>query len=304
MSKRRQHEEHQNHEAWAIPYGDLITLLLAFFVVMYALSTVNEGKYRVLSESLVAAFRGAPKSLEPVQVGELSRAFHDVQTQQPRTLVPLEVESMASGLEPGGPLDDAAAEGEDAGEATAEEAAAAEALIAELGAKIEEELRELLDADLVKLRRDRYWIEIEINTSVLFPTASAELSADALHIMERLGRVLAATETRIQVEGHTDSVPIRTPVFPSNWELSAARAATVVRMFSIAGVDPARMAAVGFGEFHPVADNTTEEGRSSNRRVVVVVVAARKPRYEESMRVQGSASAAPGAEGDHASTGS
>src|SRR5215207_3641437 len=70
MARRHKHEEHANHEAWAIPYGDLITLLLAFFVVMYAMSSVNEGKYRVLSDSLVAAFNGAPKTLEPIQVGE------------------------------------------------------------------------------------------------------------------------------------------------------------------------------------------------------------------------------------------
>src|SRR4029453_11237005 len=70
MGRRHKHEEHANHEAWAIPYGDLITLLLAFFVVMYAMSSVNEGKYRVLSDSLVAAFNGAPKTREPIQVGE------------------------------------------------------------------------------------------------------------------------------------------------------------------------------------------------------------------------------------------
>ncbi len=70
MGRRHKHEEHANHEAWAIPYGDLITLLLAFFVVMYAMSSVNEGKYRVLSDSLVAAFNGAPRTLEPIQVGE------------------------------------------------------------------------------------------------------------------------------------------------------------------------------------------------------------------------------------------
>ena len=70
MARRHKHEEHANHEAWAIPYGDLITLLLAFFVVMYAMSSVNEGKYRVLSDSLVAAFQGAPKTMEPIQVGE------------------------------------------------------------------------------------------------------------------------------------------------------------------------------------------------------------------------------------------
>ena len=70
MARKKKHEEHANHEAWAIPYGDLITLLLAFFVVMYAMSSVNEGKYRVLSDSLVAAFQGAPKTLTPIQVGE------------------------------------------------------------------------------------------------------------------------------------------------------------------------------------------------------------------------------------------
>ena len=73
MARKHKHEDHVNHEAWAIPYGDLITLLLAFFVVMYAISSVNEGKFRVLSDSLQAAFRGAPKTLEPVQVGEKSR---------------------------------------------------------------------------------------------------------------------------------------------------------------------------------------------------------------------------------------
>src|ERR1700754_3797721 len=70
MARKKKHEDHLNHEAWAIPYGDLVTLLLAFFVVMYALSTVNEGKYRVLSDSLFAAFRGAPRTMEPIQVGE------------------------------------------------------------------------------------------------------------------------------------------------------------------------------------------------------------------------------------------
>ena len=74
MARKKKHEEHLNHEAWAIPYGDLITLLLAFFVVMYAISSVNEGKYRVLSDSLVAAFRGTPRTMEPVQVGEKQRA--------------------------------------------------------------------------------------------------------------------------------------------------------------------------------------------------------------------------------------
>src|SRR6187551_1180382 len=94
MSRHKKHEDHVNHEAWAIPYGDLITLLLAFFVVMYALSSVNEGKYRVLSDSLVAAFRASPKSLEPVQIGQPNRSKGSADVERPRTLVPLEIDNV------------------------------------------------------------------------------------------------------------------------------------------------------------------------------------------------------------------
>ena len=94
MARKKHHEDHVNHEAWAIPYGDLVTLLLAFFVVMYAVSSVNEGKYRALSDSLVAAFRGAPRTMEPLQVGAYQvRADQELETGLPRTLVPFEVDA-------------------------------------------------------------------------------------------------------------------------------------------------------------------------------------------------------------------
>lgn len=274
MSKRHRHEDHVNHEAWAIPYGDLITLLLAFFVVMYALSSVNEGKYRVLSDSLVAAFRASPKSLEPIQVGQPSRSFGDVDVQQMRTLVPLEIDSTSIITDPierdrglgWGVMRTAGLSEEEIDEAATQ--------IEALSELISEELAGLVASDLVRVRRNRFWLEIEINTSVLFPTASTELSDEALSIMQRLGAILADTNTRVQVEGHTDIVPISTPAFPSNWELSAARAGTVVRRFSGAGVEPSRMAAVGFGEFRPAADNDTAEGKARNRRVVIVVTSA------------------------------
>ncbi len=277
MARRRFQEEHQNHEAWAIPYGDLITLLLAFFVVMYALSTVNAGKYRVLSDSLVAAFRGAPKSLEPIQVGKLSRAFHKVETDTPRTFVPIEADDLVAELQKDG-TGASALQLMQTSQLSPQDVKSAEAQISEIGTKISADLKPLVDADLVKVRQDRFWIEIQIKTSVLYPTASADLAPASLPIVQRLGKILAHTNTRIQVEGHTDSQPISTPAFPSNWELSAARAATVVRMFAAAGVEPQRMAAVGFGQFRPIADNSSEAGRATNRRVVVVVVAAPKPR--------------------------
>lgn len=272
MARRRYQEEHTNHEAWAIPYADLVTLLLAFFVVMYAISSVNEGKYRVLSDSLVAAFRAAPKSLEPIQIGELSKAEHELQTSAPRTLVPLEVDRPPIALLERADRLDAL---QRAGFST-EELDSAAAIIAEIDAAIVEALGDLVADNHVRLRRDRFWIEIEINTSVLFPSASAKLSQEALPIVERLGQILAGNPVRTHVEGHTDELPISTPIFPSNWELSAARAARVVRLFQGQGVPPHRMAAVGLGEFHPVADNGTPDGRQENRRVVIVVMADRE----------------------------
>ncbi len=266
MSRRRRHEEHANHEAWAIPYGDLVTLLLAFFVVMYALSSINEGKYRILSDSLVAAFRASPKSLEPIQVGELSLAQHEIDLRQQRVLVPIEIDSLPDLLDRDLEIRRSSALNE-------AEAAAAADMIDEITDALEEALAELMSEDMVRLRRDQFWVEIEINTSLLFPSASAELTREAADIVFRVGTILAGKQTRVQVEGHTDVLPIRTERFPSNWELSTARASTVVRMFATAGVDPAQLAAVGYGEYRPVADNDTPEGQAENRRVVIVVMA-------------------------------
>jgi len=272
MARHKKHEDHVNHEAWAIPYGDLITLLLAFFVVMYALSSVNEGKYRVLSDSLVAAFRAPPKSLEPVQIGEPNRSQGSADVKLTRTLVPLEIDNVVQ-------LDNQTVERSREWEAMRamgmlpEEIDETMAGIRELTELIGKELEELVAADDVRLRASNFWLEIEINSAVLFPTGSSHLTEMAKPIVARLGQILAPTNSRIQVEGHTDNVPIVTPEFPSNWELSAGRAATVVRLFAAAGVDPHRMAALGFGEYQPATGNDTLEGRAANRRVVVVVTA-------------------------------
>lgn len=276
MARRRRQEEHVNHEAWAIPYGDLVTLLLAFFVVMYALSSVNEGKYRVLSDSLVAAFRGAPKSLEPIQVGHMSRSFHELHLTEQRTLVPLEIE--AFDIEEAMELMQREAGWSVRGDGfeTAEERARAESLIEEINAAITAELAELVAEELVTVRKNRHWLEVEINTSVLFPTASAELAPSAEGIVARLSDIFSGKNIRLQVEGHTDARPINTPTFPSNWELSTARAASVVRLFGVNGVEPQRMAAVGFGEYRPAADNETADGQARNRRVIIVVMANRE----------------------------
>ncbi|MBK1674024.1 flagellar motor protein MotD [Ectothiorhodospira shaposhnikovii] len=266
MSRRRKkHEEHINHEAWAIPYADLLTLLLAFFVVMYAISSLNEGKYRILSESLVEAFRATPRTIEPIQVGDLTRSPRPSVVEPPPITAPVELGQMTRSLEE--ILVDMDLEG----------LSVAIDGINAMADEIEVAMAPLIEAGLIEVGRDRLWIEVQINTSILFASGSADLAADAIPILERLAGILAQFPARIQVEGHTDNVPISTAVYPSNWELSSGRAATVVNLFARNGVDPEQMAAIGFGEYRPKADNTTPEGRLKNRRVNIVVLAGRRP---------------------------
>lgn len=280
--RRKRQEEHTNHEAWAIPYGDLITLLLAFFVVMYALSSVNEGKFRVLSESLSAAFRGTPMAPEPIQVGSLARALHTSPAGDAGSIIPMDVaiprvlldSSDFDGLDP-----DAGGMSGDEGlrEDELREAARGMSLIADL---IQRAVAPLIDADLIRMRREHFWVEVEINTSLLFASGSAEIFPEARPVLDELSGILEDLPVRVHVEGFTDDVPISTAQFPSNWELSAARASSVLRLLVENGLDPTTMAAIGFGEYRPIADNETPEGRRQNRRVTIVILADHAPRLD------------------------
>jgi chemotaxis protein MotB len=274
MARRHRHEEHANHEAWAIPYGDLITLLLAFFVVMYAMSSVNEGKYRVLSDSLVAAFRGAPRTLEPIQVGEKTVGsgadIHMTIVQQamlegqPREmLAPLTDSPIMRQGSRQSPDQAKNSEAMDSAEAAALESVARE---------VEQAMAGLIEKDLIVVRRHGLWVEVEIRTDILFPSGVATLSPSAITVLQQLAATLEPFPNPIRVEGHTDNLPINTRAFPSNWELSAARAASVVHLFMKAGLAPQRLAVIGLGEHRPIQGNDTPEGRNANRRVVLVIL--------------------------------
>ena len=270
---RKRHEEHSNHEAWAIPYGDLVTLLLAFFVVMYALSTLNEGKYRLLSDSLYAAFRGEPRTLEPVQMGQ-HQAGSGADS---RTGVLQQQRPDAAHAPPAGPLvklaPDIAPIASAQATALAEAAARRDAALERVANQVQSALRDLIKRNLMMVRRNDLWVEVELRTDILFPSGSAQPAAEALPVLGRLAAVLAPLPNAVRVEGYTDNVPIRTYAFYSNWELSAARAGSVVRVLAGQGIDPARLAVVGYGEQRPVQSNDTPEGRNANRRVVVVILA-------------------------------
>lgn len=279
MARKRRHEEHTNHDAWAIPYGDLVTLLLAFFVVMYAISSVNDGKYRVLSESLTAAFNGAPRSLEPVQVGVRTaggRDAIDAGSLSRTTLAGADVSALARIPVPtaGVPL---AAEPtlSDEQRAALERAAAAQAQsreqLAVVATEVEAAMAQMIDEGQLVVRRNDDWLEIDIRADTLFGSGAASLGRTATEAIEKLADVLRNGSNQIRVEGHTDNVPIRTASFPSNWELSAARAAGVVRILAGRGVDPARLAVLGLGEHRPRESNDTGPGRLANRRVLLIV---------------------------------
>jgi chemotaxis protein MotB len=258
MARRKPPEEHTNHEAWAIPYGDLITLLLAFFVVMYAISSVNAGKYRVVSESLASAFRGTPQTADPIALGETLRG----PTAEPQAAV----SSLPNHL--GEPRSVLAAVPVPAETVAAERAAQLGAVARE----VEQALAGLVMQDQVVVRNHGDWVEVELRTDMLFGSGSATLAPAAEGVISRLAEVLRAAPNPIRVEGHTDDVPIRSAAFPSNWELSAARSASVVRLLAGGGVDPSRLAVLGLGEFRPAASNATPAGRNANRRVLLIIL--------------------------------
>lgn len=240
---RKHAEEHENLERWLVSYADFITLLFAFFVVMYAISSVNEGKYRVLSDSLVSAFRSAPI----VDGG----AVMVVPTRSPGSTVKQVV------VKEDPKLTEAKQQQRDKMRNVAKDIFAV--------------LAPLVQQGKVRVLETSRGVTIEINDSILFSPGQAQLEQASVRAMRAVGEVLANTDFPITIEGHTDNVPIRTAQFPSNWELSAVRATTVLRLFVEAGVMPEHLTAIGYGETRPVEGNESIEGRARNRRVSILI---------------------------------
>jgi chemotaxis protein MotB len=162
--------------------------------------------------------------------------------------------------------------------------------------EVEQAMANLVDQNLIAVRRHGHWVEVEIRTDILFPSGVATLEPAAVNVMKQLAETLKPFPNPIRVEGHTDNRPISTRAFPSNWELSSARAASVVHLFTETGLQPARLAVIGLGEYRPAQDNATAEGRNANRRVVLVILSGDTPpegNYAEDRGKQDVAPAAP-----------
>ena len=242
MARRKFHEEPENHERWLVSYADFITLLFAFFVVMYAISSLNEGKYRVLSNSLTGAF----SNTKPVPPNQTSATSEDIIKLAPLPMVK-----------------------QRANEALRKE----RAKMTEVAKEIMVVLEPLVREGKVRVTQTSRGVTIEINASLLFPTGEAKLSPDSIQALVAIASVLKIDNHAIQVEGYTDNIPIRNSIFPSNWELSAVRASTVARLLTENGVDENRVTAAGQGSKQAVASNDTVEGRARNRRVTVTILA-------------------------------
>lgn len=277
----RRPEEHENHERWLVSYADFITLLFAFFVVMYSISSVNEGKYRVLSETLDGAFKDPMRSFNPVQIGDIihnrdliekvmmlegtgDKPINLFSEKPPEQTVSVQESELSNGPK----VDE-------------------QEMLDQITEDLNQSLSRLIDSDMVTVRREDLWVEIEMKSSLLFGSGSANMSDEALRVLWKVARPIRRISNPIHVEGFTDNIPINTFEYPSNWELSAARAASVVHLFMKYGIDPSRMAAVGYGEHHPIAGNDSAEGRDANRRVVVVVQSRALSRFgNEKMNVK------------------
>lgn len=262
MARKKKPEEHENLERWLVSYADFITLLFAFFVVMYSVSQVNEGKYRVLSDSLVNAFKTTATTLTPPPSLQLAGGKGQ----------PNNIQSIALKQTVFVRKNDPAFEAQQK-QQTEKMKGLAKDVIGAMEALVKE--------GQVKVSQSVHGIAIEINASLLFASGQASLEPSSIKALKSVAKVLATVPNDIQVEGFTDTTPINTPVFPSNWELSSARASSVVRLFAESGVPPERMVAVGYAEFHPVDSNSTPEGRARNRRVTVMILSDQQDKIKD-----------------------
>lgn len=266
MARRKKRvEEHENHERWLVSYADFITLLFAFFVVMYAISSVNEGKYRVLSDTMVEAFsekvdeQGEQKM--PLMSDQASQGEFVGRSQDKN--LEAEQHEQQSQHQQNRPADIPPTDNR----------------MWVVASNLDSALQGFVDQGLVKINMQGDRVEVQLSSKMLFSSGSASLALEARKALRDIAIIIRPLDNEIMVEGHTDDIPISTQAFPSNWELSSSRAAAVVDYMSREGVDPSRMAAIGYGEFRPISSNDTPEGRAKNRRVTLVLKSANSNPY-------------------------
>lgn len=225
---------HASSERWLLTYADLITLLLVFFVVMYSMSQVNQKKYDQLKKSLAASMTVIGKGGNDPTIIEGGQG---VLPQAETIIAPeqLELERIARDVK---------------------------AMAKEAGLEGQ-----------VETTMDKQGLVVSISNAGFFEPGEATLRGDVIPALDRIARMIKASDHDLRIEGHTDNIPISTPKYPSNWELSAVRATTIVRfLVERHSFVPRRLSAAGYGEYYPKVPNDTEVHRAQNRRVDIVVL--------------------------------
>lgn len=245
-----------NHERWIISYADFTTLLLATFVVMYAVSSVNSSKFQQMAEAFSTAFIGKVVTIQSSGFAAANKAPFDNMPSPVHTPV-ITREAQVKHLPP----------------ALRQHVERQVEKLNEAYEKLTELLAGMISKGEVRVSLRSLGVVIDINAVVLFKSAKADLSPDAAKLIDQVGGVLKELNYRIQVNGFTDNAQIHSAQFDSNWDLSAARAISVVKRFALDGIDPALLVGAGYSEYHPVASNDTPQGMAMNRRVSIVVVA-------------------------------
>lgn len=246
--RRRIAIDHENHERWLISFADFVTLLFAFFVVMYAISAVNEGKYRVLADSLGDAFGSKPSTRE------------ETVPRLPQQTLPPDVRQRTL---------------------KQQQALEEQTHMTEVASNLLDVMAPLVKEGKVRVTQSRRGVSIEINANVLFAEGQATLEPQSLAVLRAVARHLSQEPFNIEITGHTDPLPISNSAFASNWELSAMRATSVVRLLADNGIAPARLYAIGREASTPIASNATPEGRARNRRVELMILSGMPDTVEE-----------------------
>jgi chemotaxis protein MotB len=211
--------------AWMVTYGDIMSLLLTFFVLLISYSTIRQEEFRRALSSFQEALGILPHERSVIQFEEIP-AIRTTPAISPKEIVQRLRKSIRAAGFSGG----------------------------------------------IHITEEQGGVRVTVESPILFDSGKADLRAEALPLLDEISHVLAEGDQEVVVEGHTDNVPIHTEEFPSNWELSTARAISVSRsLFEKANLDPKRFSVAGYGEYHPIASNETDEGKQKNRRVEILL---------------------------------
>jgi chemotaxis protein MotB len=258
MSRRKRRPSHSNHERWLVSYADFITLLFAFFVVLYASSQVDKKKVGKLAFAIQAAF-------QEMGVFQGSTTAMPIDLANPMTFnTSLAIENTERTASLGwiaSPPDASLDPGVEVGDLAQ--------LQAELGTALSSEIKR----KEIAMHREPDGLVISLREAGFFESGSAQMKSASQAAFDRIAGMLRERDYRLRIEGHTDNAPIHNSQFPSNWELSTSRATEIVRLLIVReGFGPARLSAAGYAEYYPVATNLTTEGRAMNRRVDIVIL--------------------------------